>query len=118
MDYYGGAGVQHIALNTSNIIDAIKALRVRGVEFLKIPNSYYANLRERLNEANFRLSEDLDKLQELQILVDFDEGGYLLQIFAKPCQDRPTLFLEIIQRHNHQVNFNLKLKFSKGIWRG
>lgn len=105
VDYYGGAGVQHIALNTSDIIAAITALRSRGVEFLKIPDTYYANLRERLNAANFSLTEELDQLQKLQILVDFDENGYLLQIFAKPCQDRPTLFLEIIQRHNHHVIF-------------
>ncbi|KAI1729195.1 glyoxalase/Bleomycin resistance protein/Dioxygenase superfamily domain-containing protein [Ditylenchus destructor] len=101
VDYYGGAGVQHIALNTSDIIRAITALRARGLEFLSIPDSYYDNLRERLHAANMRIDEDMDKLQKLQILVDFDENGYLLQIFSKPCEDRPTLFLEIIQRHNH-----------------
>lgn len=101
VDYYGGAGVQHIALNTSDIINAIEALRDRGLEFLSIPDSYYFNLRERLNAANLQLEEDLNRLQKLKILVDFDENGYLLQIFTKPCQDRPTLFLEIIQRHNH-----------------
>lgn len=103
MDYYGGAGVQHIALNTKDIITAITALRARGLEFLSIPDSYYDNLRERLAAANMKISEDLNKLQQLKILVDFDENGYLLQIFSKPCQDRPTLFIEIIQRHNHQV---------------
>ncbi|VDO78081.1 unnamed protein product, partial [Heligmosomoides polygyrus] len=102
VDYYGGAGVQHIALNTSNIITAIEALRARGVEFLTIPKSYYDNLRSRLSESKTKVSEDLDHLQKLHILVDFDENGYLLQIFSKPCEDRPTLFIEIIQRHNHQ----------------
>lgn len=102
VDYYGGAGVQHIALNTDNIIGAIEALRARGVEFLSIPASYYTNLRERLAQAGRALDEDLGQLSKLNILVDFDENGYLLQIFTKPCQDRPTLFLEIIQRHNHQ----------------
>ncbi|PIO71709.1 4-hydroxyphenylpyruvate dioxygenase [Teladorsagia circumcincta] len=102
VDYYGGAGVQHIALNTSNIITAIEALRARGVEFLTIPKSYYDNLRNRLSESKTKVAEDMDYLQKLHILVDFDENGYLLQIFSKPCEDRPTLFIEIIQRHNHQ----------------
>ncbi|CAD6187622.1 unnamed protein product [Caenorhabditis auriculariae] len=102
VDYYGGSGVQHIALNTSDIITAIEALRARGCEFLTIPSNYYDNLRQRLSQASIKVSEDMDRLQKLHILVDFDENGYLLQIFGKPCQDRPTLFLEIIQRHNHQ----------------
>jgi len=102
VDYYGGAGVQHIALNTTDIIHAITALRARGLEFLSIPDSYYDNLRERLRADNVHIKEDMDKLQKLQILVDFDENGYLLQIFSKPCEDRPTLFIEVIQRHNHQ----------------
>uniref|UniRef100_A0AC34RIC9 4-hydroxyphenylpyruvate dioxygenase n=1 Tax=Panagrolaimus sp. JU765 TaxID=591449 RepID=A0AC34RIC9_9BILA len=102
VDYYGGAGVQHIALNTKDIITAIKALRARGMEFLSIPDSYYTNLRERLRESKISVKENLDILQQLKILVDFDDNGYLLQIFSKPCQDRPTLFIEIIQRNNHQ----------------
>ncbi|VDL71784.1 unnamed protein product [Nippostrongylus brasiliensis] len=102
VDYYGGAGVQHIALNTNNIIAAIEALRSRGVEFLTIPKSYYENLRNRLSQSKTEVMEDMDHLQRLHILVDFDENGYLLQIFSKPCEDRPTLFIEIIQRHNHQ----------------
>lgn len=102
VDYYGGAGVQHIALNTRDIITAIVALRARGLEFLSIPKSYYENLRERLGQSKVKIAEDLDKLQKLHILVDFDDNGYLLQIFSKPCQDRPTLFLEIIQRQNFQ----------------
>ncbi|KAI6201717.1 4-hydroxyphenylpyruvate dioxygenase [Aphelenchoides besseyi] len=102
VDYYGGAGVQHIALNTTDIITAIIALRQRGLEFLTIPKAYYDNLRERLNESKVKIAEDLDKLQQLHILVDFDDNGYLLQIFSKPCQDRPTLFIEIIQRQNFQ----------------
>jgi 4-hydroxyphenylpyruvate dioxygenase len=102
VDYYGGAGVQHIALNTKDIISAIKALRSRGMEFLTIPRTYYDNLRDRLKDAKISVKEDLDILQQLHILVDFDDDGYLLQIFSKPCQDRPTLFIEIIQRNNHQ----------------
>ncbi|KAK4813118.1 hypothetical protein QYF61_010532, partial [Mycteria americana] len=102
IDYYGGAGVQHIALNTSDIISAITNLKQRGVQFMDVPSSYYQMLRERLKTAKIKVKENIDKLAELKILVDFDEKGYLLQIFTKPVQDRPTVFLEVIQRHNHQ----------------
>ncbi|XP_034538981.1 4-hydroxyphenylpyruvate dioxygenase isoform X1 [Notolabrus celidotus] len=101
VDYNGGPGVQHIALNTSNIIQAIVNLRARGMEFLSAPDTYYTSLREKLRSAKIKVKEDLDRLQELKILVDFDDKGYLLQIFTKPVQDRPTLFLEVIQRNNH-----------------
>ncbi|KAM6984320.1 4-hydroxyphenylpyruvate dioxygenase [Tautogolabrus adspersus] len=101
VDYNGGPGVQHIALNTSNIIQAIVNLRARGMDFLSAPDSYYKSLREKLKTAKIKVKEDLDRLQELKILVDFDDKGYLLQIFTKPVQDRPTLFLEVIQRNNH-----------------
>lgn len=102
VDYYGGAGVQHIALNTRDIITAIKALRSRGLEFLSIPSNYYDTLRKRLASSKVKVAEDLNILQTLHILVDFDDNGYLLQIFTKPCQDRPTLFIEIIQRENFE----------------
>jgi len=102
VDYHGGAGVQHIALRTTDIITAVTNLRARGVEFLSIPQTYYANLRIRLEESPVNVTEDLDILQKLAILVDYDEQGYLLQIFTKPVEDRPTLFIEIIQRKNHQ----------------
>ncbi|XP_047665648.1 4-hydroxyphenylpyruvate dioxygenase [Tachysurus fulvidraco] len=101
VDYNGGPGVQHIALNTSNIIQAIVNLKARGMEFLSTPDTYYDTLREKLKTAKIKVKEDLKTLQELKILVDFDDKGYLLQIFSKPVQDRPTLFLEVIQRHNH-----------------
>jgi len=101
VDYNGGAGVQHIALNTQDIIGAIRNLRARGMEFLDTPDKNYTNLRERLKTASIKV-EDLDTLQKLKILIDFDDKGYLLQIFTKIMQDRPTLFLEVIQRHNHQ----------------
>ncbi|KAM7398465.1 hypothetical protein PAMA_006396 [Pampus argenteus] len=101
VDYNGGPGVQHIALNTSNIIQAIVNLRARGMEFLSAPDTYYDTLREKLKTAKIKVKEDLNRLQELKILVDFDDKGYLLQIFTKPVQDRPTLFLEVIQRNNH-----------------
>lgn len=105
VQYYGGAGVQHIALNTSDIIQSIKNLRARGMHFLTIPNSYYEMLRKRLAVSKIKVKEDLKVLQELQILIDFDENGYLLQIFTKNMQDRPTLFIEVIQRYNFQVKF-------------
>ncbi|KAL3042383.1 hypothetical protein OYC64_020348 [Pagothenia borchgrevinki] len=101
VDYNGGPGAQHIALNTSDIIQAVVNLRARGMEFLSAPDKYYDNLRLNLKTAKIKVKEDLDRLQELKILVDFDDNGYLLQIFTKPVQDRPTLFLEVIQRHNH-----------------
>lgn len=102
VDYYGGAGVQHIALNTSDIIASIKNLRARGAQFLDVPSSYYEMLRQRLATAKITVKEPLDVLEQLKILIDYDDNGYLLQIFTMPVQDRPTLFLEIIQRHNHQ----------------
>lgn len=101
VEYYGGAGVQHIALNTQDIISSVKNLQNRGVEFLQVPDSYYDILREKLKHSKVKIAEELDILQELKILIDYDEDGYLLQIFTKNMQDRPTLFLEVIQRRNH-----------------
>ncbi|XP_075220024.1 4-hydroxyphenylpyruvate dioxygenase [Lycorma delicatula] len=101
IDYYGGAGVQHIALNTQDIITSVRNLRARGMNFLKAPHTYYDTLRERLQADNIHIAEDLDTLEELSILIDYDENGYLLQIFTMNMQDRPTLFIEVIQRHNH-----------------
>ncbi|KAL3314873.1 hypothetical protein Ciccas_006496 [Cichlidogyrus casuarinus] len=101
VDFYGGAGVQHIALNTNDIIAAIENLRSRGMEFLQVPDTYYSALRENLKSAKIKVKEDMDTLQKLKILIDYDDDGYLLQIFTKNIQDRPTLFLEIIQRYNH-----------------
>jgi 4-hydroxyphenylpyruvate dioxygenase len=101
VDYNGDAGVQHIALSTDDIIDTVSKLRARGMQFLHVPDKYYDNLRERLKTSSVKVSEDISKLQELRILVDFDEKGYLLQLFTKIMQDRPTLFLEVIQRHNN-----------------
>ena len=94
LDFYHGAGVQHIAIATNNIIETVTALRDRGVEFLYVPNTYYEDLLERVGP----IEEELQELAELGILIDRDEEGYLLQIFTKPVEDRPTLFYEIIQR--------------------
>ena len=94
IDYYETAGVQHMALSTRNIMQTVKIMRENGVEFLPTPNSYYDNLLDRVGE----IEEDVDELKKLGILVDHDENGYMLQIFTKPLQDRPTLFFEIIQR--------------------
>jgi 4-hydroxyphenylpyruvate dioxygenase len=102
VDYHGGAGVQHIALFVDNIIPAIQALRARGVEFLRTPRTYYEDVRRRLKVSPLNVKEDLDTLEQLGILIDFDDQGYLLQIFTKPVEDRPTLFYEVIQRRNHQ----------------
>ncbi|CAO1306899.1 unnamed protein product [Diamesa serratosioi] len=100
VDYYGGAGVQHIALNTSDIVPTIEKLMERGTEFLQVPDTYYDLLKQRLKTDNFQIKEDLEVLKKLKILIDYDENGYLLQIFTKNMQDRPTLFLEVIQRRN------------------
>ncbi|MCB0722048.1 MAG: 4-hydroxyphenylpyruvate dioxygenase [Ignavibacteriae bacterium] len=94
LDFYKTGGVQHIALTTPNIIDTVKELRSRGIEFLTVPTTYYSELEGRVG----KIEEELEELEELGILVDRDDDGYLLQIFTKPIVERPTLFFEIIQR--------------------
>jgi 4-hydroxyphenylpyruvate dioxygenase len=98
LEFYKGEGVQHIALATNDIVQTVRTLMNRGVEFLKVPASYYDDLSGRVG----KIDEDLEPLKELGILVDRDEEGYLLQLFTKPVQDRPTLFFEIIQRKGAQ----------------
>ncbi|KAJ5589824.1 hypothetical protein N7450_003796 [Penicillium hetheringtonii] len=98
VDYYHGSGVQHIAFRTEDIVQAVTNLQKRGVKFLRVPAVYYADLRQRLSQVSWTLDADVDVLERLNILVDFDERGYLLQIFAKHVGDRPTVFLEVIQR--------------------
>ncbi|KAK2761784.1 hypothetical protein FQN54_001612 [Arachnomyces sp. PD_36] len=100
VDFYNGAGVQHIALRTDNIIRDITNLKARGVEFIKVPDTYYEDMRVRLKKQGMVLEEDFETLRSLDILIDFDEGGYLLQLFTKHLMDRPTVFIEIIQRNN------------------
>ncbi|MFJ2814201.1 MULTISPECIES: 4-hydroxyphenylpyruvate dioxygenase [unclassified Streptomyces] len=103
LEFYGGAGVQHIALNTNDIVATVRAMRDAGVRFLDTPDSYYDTLGEWVGETRV----PLDTLRELRILADRDEDGYLLQIFTKPVQDRPTVFFELIERHG-------SLGFGKG----
>jgi 4-hydroxyphenylpyruvate dioxygenase len=103
LDFYGGAGIQHVAIVTDDIVSTVRALRANGVEFLTTPDSYYDALEARVG----KIDESLDTLRELSILVDRDDLGYMLQIFTKPLQDRPTLFFEIIQRRG-------SLSFGKG----
>ncbi len=98
LDFYNGPGVQHIAVATNNILETVKELTARGVEFLYVPGSYYDTVMDRVGE----IDEDLAALKDLGILVDRDDEGYLLQIFTKPVTDRPTLFFEIIQRKGAQ----------------
>ena len=99
LDFYEGSGVQHIAVATDDIIETVSQLKARGVEFLPPPpQAYYDDIPNRLGEHREMMKEDIKELQKLSILVDADEEGYLLQIFTKPVQDRPTLFFEIIQR--------------------
>jgi 4-hydroxyphenylpyruvate dioxygenase len=94
LDFYEGEGVQHVAIATDNIIDTVTQLKDRGVDFLKVPMSYYEDVLDRVG----KIDEDLAPLAELGILIDRDDEGYLLQIFTKPVEDRPTMFYEIIQR--------------------
>ncbi|KOV59146.1 4-hydroxyphenylpyruvate dioxygenase [Streptomyces sp. MMG1121] len=95
LEFYGGPGVQHIALNTNDIVQTVRTMRAAGVEFLNTPDSYYDTLGEWVGDTRV----PVDTLRELKILADRDEDGYLLQIFTKPVQDRPTVFFEIIERH-------------------
>tara|TARA_Y100000589_G_scaffold69456_1_gene61393 strand:+ start:2501 stop:3610 length:1110 start_codon:yes stop_codon:yes gene_type:complete len=99
-EYYG-TGVQHIAIQTHDILSSIEALRDNGVEFLKVPDTYYDSMRE----ANPNIKENIDDLQKLGILMDFEGDGYLLQLFMKPIFDRPTFFFEIIQRQGKSEGF-------------
>jgi len=98
LEDYDGLGVQHIALATGDIIAGMRAVAANDVSFLKVPSAYYEMLPERVG----MIREDLRELAELGILVDRDEEGYLLQIFTKPVEDRPTLFFEVIQRRGAQ----------------
>ena len=103
LEFYGGPGVQHLALTTSDIVASVRAMQAAGVEFLSTPDSYYDDLGSWVGDTRV----DLDTLRELKILADRDEDGYLLQIFTKPVQDRPTVFFELIERHG-------SLGFGKG----
>jgi 4-hydroxyphenylpyruvate dioxygenase len=95
LEYFGGPGVQHVALQSEDIVRTVETLQERGVAFLSTPDAYYGDAEERVGE----IGEDWDDLRRLRILVDRDEDGYLLQIFTKTAQDRPTLFFEVIERH-------------------
>jgi 4-hydroxyphenylpyruvate dioxygenase len=94
LDFYGGPGVQHIALATDDILETVSRMQAQGVDFLTIPHSYYTELQNRVG----KIDEPIDELEKLGILVDRDDEGYMLQIFTRPVQDRPTLFFEIIER--------------------
>jgi len=94
LEYYRGPGVQHIAMATNNIIETVAALRRQGVEFLRVPGTYYDELEARIG----KIEESVPELKDLGILVDRDDEGYMLQIFTRPVEDRPTLFYEVIQR--------------------
>ncbi len=98
LDYYLTSGAQHVALLTGDILTAVRKLRDNGIEFLRVPDTYYEILPERVGKIN----EDYKAIQELGILVDRDDEGYLLQIFTRPIQDRPTMFIEVIERHGSQ----------------
>ena len=94
LEYYRGPGVQHVALQVQDICETVRRLRENGVEFLRVPDSYYDALPQRVGE----IAESIEQLRQLAVLVDRDQDGYLLQLFTRPVQDRPTLFFEIIER--------------------
>jgi len=94
LDFYGGPGVQHLALATNNILETVAKMKQQGVDFLTVPHSYYTDLQKRIG----KIDEPIEELEKLGILVDRDNEGYMLQIFTKPVEDRPTVFYEIIQR--------------------
>ncbi|MDZ4770554.1 MAG: 4-hydroxyphenylpyruvate dioxygenase [Chloroflexota bacterium] len=98
LDYYLTPGVQHLALATGDIMSTVRTLRARGIEFLRVPDEYYELLPTRAGDIK-EVRESMDTIRELGILVDRDDEGYLLQIFSKPLQDRPTMFIEVIERH-------------------
>jgi 4-hydroxyphenylpyruvate dioxygenase len=102
IEQYHGSGVQHIALRTNDIVKTIAALRKNGIEFLEVPDTYYDALRKR---TDLKIEENIDDLQEHRILCDIESEGYLLQLFSKPIGDRPTFFLEFIQRHGNSQGF-------------
>nr|MBA2358798.1 VOC family protein [Actinomycetota bacterium] len=95
LEYYGGAGVQHVALSSDDIVRTVEGLQERGIGFLSTPVAYYDDVADRVGE----IAEEWEDLRRLRILADRDEEGYLLQIFTKTAQDRPTLFFEVIERH-------------------
>jgi len=98
LEYNNGPGVQHVACATNNILETVTQLKAAGVEFLRVPSTYYEELQQRIG----RIDESIDQLAALGILVDRDADGYLLQIFTQPVEDRPTLFFEVIERHGSQ----------------
>ena len=100
VEFYDAPGIQHIALRTDDILSTVRNLRERGIEFITIPPSYYKQMAQRLSATDLVVNEDFAEIQRLGLLIDFDEGGYLLQLFTKPLMDRPTVFIEIIQRNN------------------
>lgn len=119
-DFHGGSGIQHFAIKTNNIITCVEQMKLNGVSFNEISDSYYETLAKRLSEDDIKLREDLNKLKKLHILVDYDKNSrnkktkycdYILQIFTNPLHDRPTFFIEIIQRYHHQG-------FGKGTFKG
>ena len=95
LEYYGSPGVQHIAMSTEDIVSTVESMRGAGIQFLRVPDTYYDDARERVPE----IADQIEPLQRNGVLVDKDEEGYLLQIFSKPVQDRPTIFYEVIERH-------------------
>ncbi|ODV92224.1 hypothetical protein CANCADRAFT_84118 [Tortispora caseinolytica NRRL Y-17796] len=102
IEYYDGPGVQHIAIRVDDILKTVDHMRRRGVEFIAVPPAYYDNIKKRLETSKVSIEQDFKDIQDRNLLIDFDDHGYLLQLFTKPLMDRPTVFIEIIERHNFE----------------
>lgn len=102
MEFNAAAGIQHVAIKVPDILSAVSEMKKHGVQFINVPNSYYENLKKRMKASKHpKFEESFERIKKLGILIDYDENGYLLQLFTKPLFDRPTFFFEVIQRHNH-----------------
>ncbi len=101
VDFHGAGGIQHVAICVEDLVKTVRVLRKRGCNVLPVPQDYYEDLRDKLDKSKLDLSVSVDVMQELDIVIDFDDKGYILQIFTRPLQARPTLFFEFMQRNNH-----------------
>ena len=102
VDFHGAGGIQHIAICVEDLVQTVRVLRQRGCNVLPVPQEYYEDLRDKLDQSKLDLSVSVDVMQELDMVIDFDDNGYILQIFTRPLQARPTLFFEFMQRNNHE----------------
>jgi len=101
VDFHGGGGIQHVAICVEDLVQTVQALRKGGCNVLPVPQEYYEDLRNKLDQSGLQISVSVDVMQELDIVIDYDEKGYILQIFTRPLEARPTWFFDLRQRNNH-----------------